>query len=83
MVQPAVHILYVTRRGRVEKLVRSRSATGKTQEIVKIEHPGFTAEETLRAFEEARLYEGDASESKTISVAQHTVFALWLLTGPG
>lgn len=64
MVQPAIHILYVTRRGRVEELVRSRPATGKTQEIVKVEHPGFTAEEAFGAFEEARLYEVDTSESK-------------------
>jgi len=64
VVQPAIHILYVARRGRVEKLVRSRPTTGKTQEIVKVEHPGLAAEEAFGAFEEARLYEGDASSPK-------------------
>lgn len=83
VVKPAIHILYVARRGRIKELVRSRPATGQTQEIVKVEHPGLAAEETLGAFEEARLYEVDASGPKTISVTQHAVFALWPLTGPG
>ena len=61
MIQSAIHIFHVARRGRIEELVRSRPATGKTQEIVKVEHPGLAAEETLGAFEKARLYKDNAS----------------------